>query len=233
MRKVLSTLVLLASGSLAQAGPILTTFLEPGTGNIQRSGSSLVGTNLGAGSILSGPTPLNSHAITGLFNDVGAHGILRGDAHFNFATGSLLSDQTFGRIEVFKFAPGGSFSLIGGANLDHLAGFHSGDIAGGTTLLNGEFTGNTTLVYDRLTGLATLIGSTRDTLNPTLASYYGVTAPFGGVVDVSFLVTRDGVIHNLGGAAALQAVPEPGVLALLVSGGLFGGVSYLWRRRAG
>jgi PEP-CTERM motif len=230
---LLNVVVLLASASLAHAGPILTSFLDPGTGNIFRSGNSLVGTNFGVSSILSGNTPLNSNGIVGLFNSVGALSLLKGDAHLNFATGTLLSDRSFGPIEVIRFAPGGSFSLVGGANLEGLLRLHAGDIPAGSTLLSGQFTRKVTVIYDTQTGQGTIFGRTSDTLNPALASYYGLSGAFKGFFDVTFQVDNHGDIHTLGGVMTINPVPEPGVLALLASGGFFGGVCGFWRRGRG
>ena len=231
-------LTFLASGSLAQAGPILTSFVDPLLGNVHLSGGSIVGTNLGVGSMLGQNTPLQNNTTTQLFNSVGPHGALLGDARFSFSTGSLLSEHTFGHLEVFTFAKGGSFSLVGGANLDQLPKFHAGDIPAGTTLFSGQFSSKEFLIYNTQTGVATLIGKTHETLNPALASFYGVPTDFRGFVDLSFGVTHNGKdIYSLGGvveaihAVPIQPVPEPAFLTLAMSGGLFTGVVSLRRRR--
>jgi hypothetical protein len=231
--------------SVAPAGPILSMFIDPGSGRLRSGGGTLHGSRFAVDSILSQHTPLHDNGSLPLFKSVGPHGGLDGDAHFRFTTGQLLSEHTFGHVEVFQYAAGGSFSLIGGANLDHGSKFHTGDIQAGSILLSGQFNSKVTVVYDQQTGLATLTGSTRDTLNPALASYYGLTGPYRGFVDLAFRFNPDGDdrgrripdrddIHSFGGfITVFHAAPEPGVLTLMLSGGLFGaGMCWRgWKRR--
>ncbi|OAI41600.1 hypothetical protein AYO40_03025 [Planctomycetaceae bacterium SCGC AG-212-D15] len=236
MRIIVAAACLWLVAGTAQAGPIFSMFVEPGDGSIHRSAGTLVGSNFGVARLAGDHTPLHNHRQVGLFDSVGPHGFLHGDAHFNFSTGSFLSEQKVGPVEVFQFARGGSFSVTGGANLDHHARFQAGDIAPGTTLLSGEFTSKVTLTYNTKTGLAILTGSTRDSLNPALAGYYGVNDPFRGFVELAFRIRPDGDdkgrklpdrddIHPLGGVIHfVQPVPEPSTLALTLGGLLASGV---------
>lgn len=240
MRKFfLAALVLAASGPLATASPILAGFVQPNTGDVHVSGTSIVGSNFEVGGMLGLNTPLHNNVSTSLFNSVGGSGVLHGNGNLNFATASFLSEHSVGHVDVFEFAKGGSFSLVGGANLEHLGHYHAGDIPAGSTLVSGQFNSKVTVRINTRTGLGVLEGSTADTVNPALAAYYGVTGPYGGYLQMAFKIKPDGDgkldsgdIHFLGGTfLVIASAPEPGTFTLLLTGLLGGGIFCGWRRR--
>jgi hypothetical protein len=145
-----------------------------------------------------------------------------GGGALNFTTGGLTS--TSSTPVAWNFSSGGAISITGA--------IPSLSLGAGTTLLSGVLVGGTVLVSSYHSGETFLTASIKfsDTLNPTLAAYYGVS-PILAYGDLNFDFEVAGrlvsgstgnafssrTIHS-GDVSGSPAVPEPATLLLIGSG---------------
>jgi hypothetical protein len=212
---ILALLALVGMTSTVHAQPSVDFTVpasNPGASISYAGGSNpLVGTNISITEVTGlGGTPLHNgvtQAVTG--------GVL------NFTSGNF--GNSVGGDWEFGVGPANSITITGAVP--------GASIPPSTTLLQGTVL---SAKVDVTSGMVAL-GAFINTIDPTLAAYYGLLTPGGGGFNIRFLASA--IAPNAftsttvaSGDVLSTAVPAPGFLALLCSGSVASVFGYAWRR---
>jgi hypothetical protein len=218
MKRIVSILAILslavmASSVHAQPSVDFTVPASNPGASISYAGGSnpLVGTNISITEVTGlGGTPLHNGVTQAVVGGV-----------LNFTTGN------------FSNSVGGDWEFgVGSANSLTIAGAVPGaGIPASTTLLQGTVL---SAKVDVTSGKVAL-GAFINTIDPTLAAYFGLLTPGSGGFNIRFLASA--VAPNAftsttvsSGDVLSTAVPAPGFLVLLCSGSVASVFGYAWRR---